>query len=245
LFDPNPPLRGLCGQAGRSLRDLLLIAACVVALSGCAVRGGKIPYNAPDFSAPDRTGLVAGAYDVPLGPLDVIKVNVFRVPDLSGEFQVDNEGMVNLPLLGRLDVQDQNAQQFAHEVERRYEARYLNNPSVNVRLTETNNDKVVVEGGVNSPGVYPLRGKSTLLAVVAQARGINNDTGNPKRIAIFRKRDGKTIAAAFDLVAIRHGDMADPLVYPGDTIVVDSSQLKQLYQQLLQSLPVFAVFRSL
>lgn len=245
MFDPNPSLRGICGQTGGRARAMLLVAVLLTVLSGCAVRGGKIPYNSADFGAPDRAGLIAGAYDVPLGPLDVIKVNVFRVPDLSGEYQVDSEGMVNLPLLGRLDVQGKNSQQFANEVERRYEARYLNNPSVNVRLTETNNDKVVVEGGVTGPGVYPLHGQTTLLAVIAQAKGINNETGNPKRIAIFRKRDGKTIAAAFDLIAIRHGDMADPLVYPGDTIVVDSSQLKQLYQQLLQSLPVFAVFRSL
>ena len=61
----------------------------------------------------------------------------------------------------------------------------------------------------------------------------------------LRKRDGKTVAAAFDLIAIRHGEMADPLVYPGDTIVVDGSKVRTIYRDLLQAIPMIAVFRSL
>ena len=39
--------------------------------------------------------------------------------------------------------------------------------------------------------------------------------------------------------------MADPIVYPGDTIVVDSSSLRSLYRDLIQAIPLIAIFGNL
>lgn len=62
---------------------------------------------------------------------------------------------------------------------------------------------------------------------------------------IFRKSDGKTMAAAFDLISIRRGEMEDPVIYPGDTVVVDSSTLRPLYRDLLMSMPLISLFTRL
>ena len=222
---------------------VLLLAASL--LASCETRGGKIPYDPAGFGPPDRPDTAAQSYDVPLGPLDVLRINVFRVADLSGEFQVDAHGVVTLPLVGAVTVRDQNSAQFARKLEVLYAEKYLNDPDITVRVIATNQLNVTVEGGVNAPGIYALPGKTTLLGAVAMARGAIISESNPKRVAIFRKRDGKTVAAAFDLIAIRHGEMADPLVYPGDTIVVDGSKVRTIYRDLLQAIPMIAVFRSL
>lgn len=238
----RPGGAGLLQRRGTRLGLAVSLAALL--LAGCEVRGGKIPYDPAGFGPPDRTTAAVGAYDVPIGPLDVLKISVFRVPDLSGEYQVDARGMIDLPLLGNVAVRDLNSDTLARELERQYGAKYLQNPEITVRIQTTNQLNVTIEGGVNAPGVYSLPGKTTLTGAVALARGINPADSNPKRIAIFRKQDGKTVAAAFDLISIRHGDMVDPMIYPGDTIVVDASRIRSIYRDLLQTLPAIAVFNS-
>ncbi|WP_158241530.1 polysaccharide biosynthesis/export family protein [Novosphingobium sp. TH158] len=238
-------LRGAKGTGHKRIARVLAATLVVTVLGGCEMRGGKLPYAPADFGAPDRNGPVREAYDVPLGPLDIIRVNVFRVPELSGEYQVDGFGMVNLPLVGQTSVRDMDSAEFAKRLETLYGQKYLQNPEVSVRVVTTNQLNITIEGGVNSPGIYALPGRTTLVGAIAMARGLTVSESNPKRIAIFRKRDGKTVGAAFDLVSIRHGEMADPVVYPGDTIVVDGSKVRAIYRDILNSLPLIAVFNSL
>lgn len=241
------PNRWSIGAArGGSIPAVKVSIAAALILSGCAYRGGPIPYdNGASLTKPDPVAPVDAAYDVPLGPLDVVRVTVFRVPDLSGEFQVDTKGDLLMPLIGRVSVRDLRPDDLAIELQRRYGEKYLNDPEITVRVIATNSANITVEGGVAQAGIYALPGKTTLLGAIALARGVNPDFGNPRRVAIFRKQGGRTIAAAFDLVSIRRGQMDDPIVYPGDTVVVDSNELRQLYRDLIQTLPAIAIFRQL
>jgi polysaccharide biosynthesis/export protein len=234
------------GLANRRRAQLcVLLLGCTV-LAGCETRGGKIAYDPPGFNAPPTPSVAAfDAYDMKLGPLDVLKINVFRVPDLTGEYQIDGYGIVDLPLLGSIKARDMSVEEFGQRLEQLYGAQYLNNPDISVRVVTTNQLNVTVEGAVNSPGVFPLPGKTTLLGVIAMARGPAVADANQKRVAIFRKRDGQTQAAAFDLVAIRKGEMADPVVYPGDIVVVQGSSMRAIYRDLLQTIPMIAVFSNL
>jgi polysaccharide export outer membrane protein len=229
---------------GFALRAALMLMAAV-ALSGCLSRGGSIPYDPADFGKPDQAQPNQIAYDLPLGPLDLLKVNVFRVPELSGDYQVDAKGMLDLPLLGPLNVRGYSPQQFADLLETKYGERYIRDPEISVRVMSSILNSVTVEGGVNTPGIYSLPGRTTLVGAIALARGISPNDANPRRVAIFRKIDGKTAAAAFDLVAIRRGEMNDPDIYPGDTVVVDSSLTRPIYRDLLQTLPLLTIFTRL
>lgn len=231
-----------------SLRPMFrtaLLALFVLALGACATRGGNIPYAPADFGPPDRAVPADVAYDLPLGPLDMLKVSVFRVPELTGDYQVDAKGNLDLPLIGALSVRELTPQQLGKELERRYGTKYLNNPDISVRVTSSNLNSVTVEGGVNGPGIYPIPGKTTLVGAIAMARGISVTDGNPRRVVIFRKSSGKTLAAAFDLISIRRGEMEDPVIYPGDTVVVDSSTIRPLYRDLMMSLPLVTLFTQL
>lgn len=231
---------------GRSALGRMLVLLTAVALvGGCDTRGGKIPYDPAGFSAPDRIDAAESAYDMALGPLDVIRITVFRVPDLSGEYQVDGKGIVSLPLAGDISVRDKSATEFAHELEQIYGQKYLNNPDVTVRVMNTNQYNVTVEGSVNVPGVYQLPGRTTLLGAIALAHGLNTNEANPRRAAIFRRINGKMAAAAFDLIAVRRQEMENPIVYPGDIVVVEGSKTRSIYRDLLQTIPLIAVFRSL
>jgi polysaccharide export outer membrane protein len=229
----------------RSLLRAAMVLVVALGISACSTRGGNVPYAPADFGPPDKVMPSDVAYDLPLGPLDMLRVHVFRVPELSGDYQVDAKGMLDLPLIGTLNVREYTPQQLGAELESRYSQRYLNNPEITVRVTNSNNNSVTVEGGVNGPGIYPIPGRITLVGAIALARGVSVQDGNPRRVVVFRKSGGKTLAAAFDLISIRRGEMEDPAIFPGDTVVVDSSTTRPLYRDLMMSLPLFTIFTQL
>jgi polysaccharide export outer membrane protein len=110
-----------------------------------------------------------------------------------------------------------------------------------VAIKESTAHVVTVDGAVTQAGQYPVQGTMSLIQAVAVARGTTQDA-NPRRVAVFRTIDGTRQAAAFDLTAIRRGEAPDPQVYPGDIIVVDGSRIKEIQKQVLQTIPLIAIF---
>ena len=214
------------------MAPLLLLAACA---SG---RGGTIPYEVGEFGAPDAPQVVAVDATYRVAPLDVLSVKVFGVPDLSEDYTVDQSGAVTMPLVGRVPAVGLTTAELARDIASGLSKKYLRDPDVTVALKESVNRVVTVDGSVGRPGIYPITGNSlNLLQAVAAAQG-TDELANPHRVAIFRTIDGKQVASAFDLVSIRRGEAENPLVYPGDTIVVDGSGVKKTQRDLLQSLPL-------
>jgi polysaccharide export outer membrane protein len=80
------------------------------------------------------------------------------------------------------------------------------------------------------------------MQAVALSGGTSEDA-NVRRVAVFRTVSGQRQAAAFDLLAIRRGQAADPPVYPGDIIVVDGSTVKEAQKRILSNIPILSIFR--
>lgn len=241
-------------QAGRSpapfvaapsgLRLLLvaLVVAVALLLSGCAgKRGGPIPYEA-ELGAPDRPSVVALEDDYKISPLDTLKISVFQVPDLSGDFEVDLTGHIALPLVGNVRAADLTTAELDQRLTQKLGEKYLQSPDVAVGVKSSSTRVVTVDGSVRQPGVFPVTGQMTLLQVIAMARGAD-ENANPRRVAVFRQIKGQRMAAAFDLTSIRRGQMEDPKIYSGDIVVVDGSSVKAMQRELLNAIPILSVFR--
>lgn len=229
---------------GKMRAAAAIFLVCAI-LSSCVTRGGDIPYAPADFPVASLETQGQLDQEIPLGPLDVVEVSVFRVADLSGTYQVSARGMLDMPLIGTVDARGQSASELARKLEADYGSRYLKSPQITVRVIDGGQQNVTVEGGVNAPGVYPLRGSASLLTALALAKGVDAQNGNPRRVAIFRKSGGQTLAAAFDVVDIRRGKLENPTVYPGDTIVVDGAGTRAIYRDIIQAIPAFAIFNPL
>lgn len=219
------------------------VALLAALTAGCAgTRGGSIPYDVAAFGQPDAPKAVVADDSYKLAPLDVIGLSVFQVADLSRDYTIDLSGNITLPLIGQMSAIGLSTSELGAAIQRRLGERYLQNPNVTVSLKETPRRVVTVEGSVRQPGLYPTVGPTTLLQAVAMARG-TDEFANQRRVAIFRQIEGKRMAAAFDLVSIRRGEEPDPAVYAGDTIVVDGSGLRKAQREILQTLPLFSLFR--
>jgi polysaccharide export outer membrane protein len=253
-------LRRLTGRLQRLLQMVLLLVACTGSLAGCgtssnggietglraqaqgenAGRSTKTNSNSAQLSkVADGFASVTtpGSSAYKIGPQDVLEISVFKVPDLNRKVQVANSGSVNLPLVGEIQAAGRTAQEMERDLTARLGAKYLQNPQVSVYIIEYNSQRVTIEGAVRKPGVYPIRGKTSLLQSIAIAGGLD-DTASTNDLVIVRNLNGKRSAARFDLGQIRAGKLDDPVIKPGDLIMVNASGAKATFKKLMKAVPL-------
>lgn len=226
-------------------------------LSGAGVEPEAGTFTQVEAKAPDtggRTGrgsaaaaasaltatATPGAGSYKIGPQDVLDISVFKVPELSKSVQVAETGTINLALVGDIEAAGRTSQDIERELVNRLGAKYLRNPQVTVFVKEYNSQRITVEGAVKKPGVFPYRGRATLLQAIAMAEGL--DAISDTNVVVFRSQGGKRAAAKFDLAQIRTGRLNDPAIESGDVVVVETSAMKETFQNILKAIPIAGVF---
>ena len=222
---------------------LLAVGLALTLIAGCAEkRGGPITYDVKTFGAPDAPTVVPLEQGYRIAPLDTLAIKIFKMPDLSGDYEVDLSGLIALPLIGSIRAVDLTTAELDDRLTAKLGEKYLQHPDVSVGVKSSTRRNITVDGAVNRIGAVAINGPTTLLQVIAQAGGPTVDA-NPRRVAIFRQINGQRQAAAFDLTAIRRGEAPDTPVYPGDIVIVDGSKIKALQKQILSSLSLFSIFK--
>lgn len=224
------------------LRGLAIITAVAV-LTACGERrGGPIPYNVESFGAPDAPTVVPLEQNYRIAPLDTLTVRVFKMADITGDYEVDLTGKISMPLIGEITAIDMTTAELDQRLTAKLGEKYLENPDVSVGIKSSTRRSVTVDGSVMKSGTFAINGPTSLIQAIAAAGG-TSENANPRRVAIFRQIGGQRQAAAFDLTSIRRGQEPDPQVYAGDIIVVDGSATKEAQRQILNSLPILSIFR--
>lgn len=112
-----------------------------------------------------------------LGPQDQIQVDIFNVPEFSGDEGAHTllvDGTANFPWIGNLSLQGLTLNQAAERLEREY-APYINDPLITVRLTRPRAIRISVVGEVNRPGSYTL---DPIERVVERVNNVDAAEGN-------------------------------------------------------------------
>lgn len=228
------------GNTPRRLKTAVFVAAALLVV-GCAnTRGGTISYDQP-LAAPDQVKFQTLGSDYKIAPLDKLGIKVFKMDDLSGDYEVDLAGNISMPLIGQVEAANLTTAQLDDVLTQKLGAKYLEHPDVSVAIKSSTAHVVTVDGAVTEGGSFPVAGPISLIQAVAMARGTTQEA-NPRRVAVFRTIGGKRQAAAFDLTAIRRGQSPDPQIYPGDIVVVDGSSIKETQREILQAIPLLAIF---
>jgi protein involved in polysaccharide export with SLBB domain len=175
------------------LRTVSLLAAAALLLAGA----GRAAAQSAARPAPQQ--------EVTLQPGDVVRVEIWREKDLSGEFQVDPDGIATLPLLGDTPVTGVPMRDLRRALIEKYGV-HLRNPSISVTPLR----RISVLGEVNKPGVYLVDPTTTLAEAVAASGGANA-SGNLKNIRILRRTTGAELRhvsaeTTIDQVDLRSGD---------------------------------------
>lgn len=214
-----------------------LAVSGMVALTGCAHnelvgRPDLTVVENSNLPAPTNVDLVAGQQPYLIGPFDKLSIDVYGVEDLTKkEVQVDAGGNMAFPLVGIIPASGKTPGQVSAEIAARLR-RYIRDPQVTVNA-ETVNRFVTVEGSVTEPGQYPVIGKMTLMRAIARAKG-EGSFADEHFVVVYRQVGGKSMAALYDLRAIRQGIYPDPDIYADDIVSVGDSASKRTFALLIQ-----------
>lgn len=221
------------------MKRLVLSLALAVLAAGCATKS-ELPAGPSAYQIVPADAAPVGEREYLIGPLDRVTVVVFRQPDLSvQDAQVDSAGKLALPLLGAVSVHGKTAEAVAAELRTSLQE-YVKNPVVSVAVNSIT-QKVVVEGSVNQPGVYDIRGSATLIEAIAMARS-PTEVADLDQVFVFRSIGGRVQGARFDLRRIRAGLDPDPAIVAGDRVVVGLDHVADAWRRYVER-PIFNTFR--
>lgn len=144
--------------------------------------------------------------DTTLGPGDTFEVAVYGEKELSGKYQVADDGMINFPLVGSVKVGGMAPTSVAREIQELLQTKQiLKNPSVSIYVLEYASKRVNVVGAVQKPGSIPWTPGMGVVQAISVAGGLTplaaaNDTiitrqesDQPKRykVAVRRITEGR------------------------------------------------------
>lgn len=121
-----------------------------------------------------------------LGSGDKVRVTVFNEKDLSGDFDVNDQGLLALPLIGQVRVAGLTLSEAQELITQKYGKDYLVSPRVNVEVL--NYRPFFILGEVKSPGSYPYVNGISIVNAVALAGGYT-PRANRDRIVVKRASD--------------------------------------------------------
>lgn len=172
--------------------------------------------------------------DYPLGPGDIIRINVFQNPDLTTEGRVSESGIVNFPLIGNVPVGGLSVNATEKKIATLLrEGGFVLKPQVTVNLLQIRGSQVAVLGQLNRPGRYPLETLNTRLSdMLATAGGISS-LGSDVAI-VTGMRDGKFFRKEIDIADMfLKGDASqDILLSGGDVIYVHRAPMFYIYGEV-------------
>lgn len=188
----------------------LVLAAMAALVAGCATPGAPPP---PEPEPGTREEYVIG---IP----DVLRISVWRNPDLSVEVPVRRDGKISVPLVDDVQAEGLTPEELK-EVLTAALAEYVTAPDVTVIVQETNSHTVTVVGGVARSGQIALTRQMRVVEAIANMGGFNA-WAKRDRIKIFRDTEQGTVEYVFNYGAFSAGKAPDSnlLLRPGDTIVV-------------------------
>ncbi len=191
----------------------MAMRSLVVGLFGLAMVGCFEPDHSlipPAQPVEVTSGIAAG---------DTFDVRVFGEDDVGGTFQVQEDGTIDFPLLGRIQIAGLTQAQIAALLEQRLADGYLRDPQVTVVLTGRQNLEVSVLGQVQKPGTFAYVEKLTIVQAISDAGGLT-DIAHRRRIKLTRRTPEGQKTFEVSVKAITEGREADILLQPGDIVFV-------------------------
>ena len=172
-----------------------------------------------------------------LRPGDVLKILVWGQIEYSGDYQIDERGVLEYPVIGELDVRDLTVPQLRDRIRQGLES-IFNSPFVTVRPQF----RMAVLGKVERPGLYIVDPTLSVLDVVALAGGPSS-SGNLNGVKLLRGEDQLRLALEG---GIRGRTLQEIGVRSGDQIIVPRKFLSRedviLILQVVQIAVSVAVF---
>ena len=179
-------------------------------------------------------GQAAEENDYRLGAGDTLRIGVFQNPDLTTEVRVSESGVISYPLLGSVELGGLTVAAAEKKIaDMLKEGKFVQQPQVNIVMTQIRGNQVSVLGQVNRPGRYPLETFNTHLSDVLALAGGATNTGSDSAI-LTGTRNGKPFRKEIDIPSLflEGRRKEDVLVEGGDSIYVNRAPMYYIYGEV-------------
>ena len=184
------------------------------------------PKKATPAAAPMPSTGFADSYT--LGAGDRLRVDIFNVPEYSGEFYVLGDGAINLPVIGAIPVQGMTVQR-ASSLLTAYFSRYVKRPIVTISVLAPRPVQFAIAGEVTRAGSYiiPFTTENRKFPTITQAiqlAGGTTQTANLRQVQVRRAATGRIAYVNMFDVLQRGNTAQDITLRDGDTIYISRSE---------------------
>lgn len=215
----------------RLLLNLGLLTGLSIGMAAQSVTPVPVSPILPSSGIMQVYGSSSGAD--PVGPGDLLDIQVFGETQMSGQVRVAADGDIRPAFLPSLHVAGKTPEQIEHQLRQSY-ATLLRTPLVSVRLLENNSRRITITGAVPRPGIYAYSGQLHLLDALTLAGGVDPDRASPDIFLLHPAKAEGNAQASVDTVMetidtqqlMAHSDL-NRLLEPGDVISVP--QQKRVY----------------
>ncbi len=173
--------------------------AFLLTLTSCGADLNPGPGNDPLHTA----GVIAELPRLQAG--EKIRVTVYGEASLSGDYQIDPEGFITLPLMGTVKAAGYTRSELEMELAKDLKGEYLRNPKVTVSVVEFR--PLYILGEVEKPGAYPYSVGLDPMSVIALAGG---PTYRASRSTILVRHSGESAMREYaqsSMIPIMPGDI--------------------------------------
>jgi len=155
-----------------------------------------------------------------IGPGDVLEISVWKDESLYREISVPPDGVISYPLIGDIIGAGETVTTLRKTITEKL-LEYVPDATVSVILKQINSLQAYVIGKVNNPGRFPITMDTTVIQVLAMARGLNPFAAAGD-ITILRRRQNITVKIPFNYKEVEQGKNLEQniLLKRGDVVVV-------------------------
>ena len=199
------------------MRSVVLSWVGVVVSLGSGVSAARAAQVPAADSAPAAVEEPAPYY---VAPGDVLRIAVWKEPELSTDVFVRLDGMITVSVVGDVRAAGKTTEQIATEVRTKLRS-VLEVPQVTVTVAQAVSARFYVVGEVAVSGAFPLTGRITILQALALAGGFR-EFAKRDRIVVIRERRGQRQAIVFNFRDLEAGTNLEQniAVEAGDTLIV-------------------------
>jgi polysaccharide export outer membrane protein len=186
-------------------------------LWGMAANGQETSKPAAETSQNPKADQSAAPEGYKIGPQDVLRIDVWKEPDVSRVIPVRPDGKISLPLLNDVQAAGLTSMQLAATI-REGLTKYITNPQVTVTVTEINSRRVYCNGEFLKPGALTLLPNMTALQAISSCGGFTQ-FAKIKAAYVLRVEAGKQVQHPLNYKKVIKGESPDTVLQPGDILV--------------------------
>jgi polysaccharide biosynthesis/export protein len=219
-----------CDFSVASKQRLILLAAAALTMSLAHAQtqesrsrgaGGTVVRASAGSPAPASPNPVKADPEYVIGPGDLLAIDVWNEPGVTGKVPVRMDGKITVPLLGEIQASGLTPGNLELSISRKLNE-FMKQPAVTVVVQEMNSHQFNVLGEVQKPGAFPLIRSTRVLDALAEAGGFR-DFAKLKKIYVLRRTpSGGTVKLPFNYKRVAQGEDVQENVelQAGDTVFV-------------------------